>query len=67
MLHDVEASAIVADGQHQRRRGSLGQFITNWRSYDGSTLEKLRLYARNNWIKIRTRSGCCGNHGEPGC
>lgn len=28
---------------------------------------KLYLFVRNNWIKIRTRSSCCGNHGEPGC
>jgi hypothetical protein len=28
---------------------------------------KLRLFFRNNWIKIRTGSACCGNHGEPGC
>jgi hypothetical protein len=28
---------------------------------------KLRLIARNNWIKIRSGSNCCGNHGEPGC
>jgi hypothetical protein len=28
---------------------------------------KLYLILRNNWIKIRTRSTCCGNHGEPGC
>ncbi len=28
---------------------------------------KLYLTLRNNWIKIRTRSNCCGNHGEPGC
>ncbi len=25
-----------------------------------------RIFA-NNWIKIRTRSNCCGNYGEPGC
>ena len=25
-----------------------------------------RVFA-NNWIKIRTRSNCCGNKGEPGC
>ncbi len=25
-----------------------------------------RIFA-NNWIKIRTRSSCCGNKGEPGC
>lgn len=28
---------------------------------------KVRLFVRNNWIKLRTGSGCCGNHGEPGC
>lgn len=28
---------------------------------------KLRLVVRNNWIKLRTRSDCCGNYGEPGC
>lgn len=41
--------------------------IQNWRDYDAPLSTKLRLYARNNWIKIRTLSGCCGNHGEPGC
>jgi hypothetical protein len=28
---------------------------------------KLVLLVRNNWIKIRTGSACCGHHGEPGC
>jgi len=28
---------------------------------------KLYLIGRNNWIKIRRRSTCCGNHGQPGC
>ncbi len=28
---------------------------------------KVRLVLRNNWIKLRTRSDCCGNYGEPGC
>ena len=41
--------------------------MQNWRDYDAPLGTKLRLYARNNWIKIRTFSGCCGNHGEPGC
>ena len=66
-VYELEARFAVADGEERWRRGSIGQFITNWRSYDASTLTKLRLYARNNWIKIRTRSSCCGNHGEPGC
>ena len=38
-----------------------------WKAYDAPLQVKLRLYARNNWIKIRTLSMCCGNHGEPGC
>jgi hypothetical protein len=28
---------------------------------------KIKLVLRNIWIRIRTRSGCCGNYGEPGC
>jgi hypothetical protein len=28
---------------------------------------KLRLFLRNNWIKMRAVSSCCGNYGEPGC
>jgi hypothetical protein len=41
--------------------------IANWRSSDLPFLEKLRLATKNNLIKVRTRSRCCGNHGEPGC
>ena len=39
----------------------------NWRNYQGGTAEKTRLVLRNTWRKVRTRSTCCGNHGEPGC
>lgn len=28
---------------------------------------KLRLVARNEWIKIRRHQTCCGHYGEPGC
>ncbi len=28
---------------------------------------KLQRIFANNWIKIHTRSSCCGNYGEPGC
>ena len=28
---------------------------------------KLGLMARNNFIKLRTRKGCCGNLNQPGC
>ena len=42
-------------------------FARVWRAYDAPFHTKLRLYARNNWIKLRTFSMCCGNHGQPGC
>jgi hypothetical protein len=47
-------------------RPSFSAFLTNlqapmpWR-------RKLALLVRNNWIKIRTGSACCGHDGEPGC
>lgn len=28
---------------------------------------KLRLVAKNLWIRVRRQSNCCGNYGEPGC
>lgn len=46
---------------------SLGAVVANWRSYPGPFHTKLRLALRNNWIKLSTRSNCCGNLGEPGC
>ena len=47
--------------------GRFFNFPRVWSAYDAPFRVKLRLYARNNWIKIRTLSLCCGNHGEPGC
>ena len=41
--------------------------LANWREWDGPFAEKVRLTIKNNLIKARTRSNCCGNHGEPGC
>ena len=35
--------------------------------YDASTATTLRLFARNNWLKLRHLSLCCGNPGQPGC
>jgi hypothetical protein len=46
---------------------SARALVANWREYEGPFHEKLRLAVRNNWTKIRTRSDCCGNYGEPGC
>jgi hypothetical protein len=42
----------------------------SWRNFwesDLPMLQRLRIAAKNNLIKARTRSNCCGNHGEPGC
>jgi hypothetical protein len=49
-----------------KRRGTIAEAADNLRQPLPLTL-KLRLLARNNWRKLRTRSDCCGNYGEPGC
>jgi hypothetical protein len=49
-------------------RSSNGNaFFTNFATYDASFAAKVRLALANSWRKIRTRSSCCGNYGEPGC
>jgi len=48
-------------------RPSLRVSIANFRDYDAPLSEKLKLLVSNNLTKIRTRSSCCGNHGQPGC
>jgi hypothetical protein len=42
-------------------------YLGNFSSSDLPLLEKLRLVAKNNAIKIKNGTSCCGNHGEPGC
>jgi hypothetical protein len=42
-------------------------YFSNFSSSDLPLLEKLRLVAKNNAIKIKNGTSCCGNHGEPGC
>jgi hypothetical protein len=39
----------------------------NFSAYDARVHEKIRLALSNTWKKVRTRSECCGNHGQPGC
>ncbi|MHB8868997.1 MAG: hypothetical protein ACYC6T_17605 [Thermoleophilia bacterium] len=41
-------------------------FLTKMHA-DMPLVQKVRLVARNNWIKLRTGSTCCGHPGEPGC
>jgi hypothetical protein len=48
-------------------RPSRSAFFTNWRESKLPLHRKLALTFRNNWIKLRTRSDCCGHLGEPGC
>jgi hypothetical protein len=48
--------------------GSGGNaFFANFSTYDAPFPTKVRLALANSWRKIRTPSGCCGNHGQPGC
>ena len=48
-------------------RPSAGSIWSNWDNSDLPLLEKLRLVAKNNAIKLKNGTSCCGNHGEPGC
>lgn len=50
----------------EQRYGTISESLGNLRQ-PMPLKHKLHLLFRNNWIKIRTRSSCCGNHGEPGC
>ncbi len=49
-----------------KTRGSLSATLQNLRQPMPLRL-KLRLFLRNEWTKVRTRSDCCGHPGEPGC
>lgn len=48
-------------------RPSVRAFFANFDTYEATLAEKVRLALRNNMIKVRRGSNCCGNHGEPGC
>jgi hypothetical protein len=48
-------------------RSGGNAFFTNFSTYDAPFPSKVRLALANTWKKTRTRSDCCGNHGEPGC
>jgi hypothetical protein len=49
-----------------RNRPSLRAVVTNMRG-PMPLGRKVGLLIRNNWIKVRTGSNCCGHYGEPGC
>jgi hypothetical protein len=48
-------------------RSAGNPFFTNFARYDAPFPAKVRLALANSWRKVRTRSRCCGNYGEPGC
>ncbi|HLY83852.1 MAG TPA: hypothetical protein VKQ71_12745 [Acidimicrobiales bacterium] len=48
-------------------RPSFRVSIANFREYDAPFFTRVRMAFANNMIKLRTRSNCCGNHGQPGC
>jgi hypothetical protein len=59
----------MCDGGDGRRgsRGSLRAVVSNWREYEAPLGTKLRLAARNYWLRARRGRACCGHPGEPGC
>jgi hypothetical protein len=48
-------------------RSSGKAFFANFSTYDGPLPTKVRLALADSWRKVRTRSGCCGSYGQPGC
>jgi hypothetical protein len=52
-------------------RRYVREFFTNWREYDASVPEKVRLTLKNRSITVKRivteGRGCCGHYGEPGC
>jgi hypothetical protein len=50
----------------ENQHGTVSESVQNLRQ-PMPLSRKVMLVVRNNWIKVRTRSSCCGNHGEPGC
>ena len=48
-------------------RLSENALFMNFSTYDAPFSTKVRVALANSWTKVRTRSGCCGNHGQPGC
>jgi hypothetical protein len=48
-------------------RSSENPFVANFYTYDAPWTTKVRLALANSLRKVRTRSRCCGNYGQPGC
>jgi hypothetical protein len=48
-------------------RSDPSDLVRNWRESNLPLAEKVLLAVRNNLIKVRAGSSCCGHPGEPGC
>jgi hypothetical protein len=49
------------------QRPSWRSYVTNWQREDLTFGQKLRMQVKNSWLRVKRRSNCCGNDGEPGC
>jgi hypothetical protein len=47
-------------------RPNFDSFVRNFRQ-PGSVAWKVSRWTTNTLIRLRRRSDCCGNSGEPGC
>jgi hypothetical protein len=61
------AAAMAHNHPHEHIQPSAKAVFTNFRDYDAPFFTKVGLFFRNNFVKLRSHSNCCGNHGQPGC
>jgi hypothetical protein len=58
---------MCASDSEPNPKPSFEALKSNWKTYDAPFATKVRMAVANNWIKVRKRQDCCGNHGQPGC
>ncbi len=57
----------MCDGPHKPPEPSAGSLWQNFAQSDLPLPARLRAFTLNTLRKARTRQGCCGHYGEPGC
>ncbi len=53
--------------RHHRRHGSPARALRNFLDSEIPLPRRLVVTARNAWLRVALRQGCCGHDGEPGC